>query len=102
MDLWTEHLEHPNIPQTWNIQINGSMDLWKENLDIQIYGQKIWTYKCASNLEHTNQWFNGWNIVTHRYRAHPLEHIDVQQKVTFKNMVSRREYLHIHICSFTF
>ena len=42
--------------------------------------RKICTYKCAPNQEHTNQWFNGWNIVTHRYMAQSLEHMYVQQK----------------------
>ena len=55
------------------------------------------TYKCAPNQEHTNQWFNGWNIVTHRYMAQSLEHIAVQQKVTFKNMVSKMEYFNKYI-----
>ena len=79
----------------WNIQIfykfgtYKSMDIWTEYSNIRIYGGKICTYKCAPNQEHTNQWFNVWIIVTHRYRAQLLEHIDVQQKVTFKNMVSR-------------
>ncbi|EER31092.1 predicted protein [Candida tropicalis MYA-3404] len=101
--------EHPNVPQIWNIQIYGSMertfmsmDVWTEYSNIRIYGGKICTYKCAPNQEHTNQWFNGWNIVMHRYMAQSLEHIDVQQKVTLKNMVSRMEYLNIHIYGFTF
>ena len=78
------------------------MDIWTEHSNICIYGGKICTYKCAPNQEHTNQWFNGWNIVMHRYMAQSLEHIDVQQKVTLKNMVSRMEYLNIHIYGFTF
>ncbi|KAK6867517.1 hypothetical protein K6H11_004979 [Candida tropicalis] len=65
------------------------MDLWNRHLNLWIYGGKISTYKCAPNQEHVNQWFNVWIIVTHRYRARPMEHINVQQKVTFKNMVSR-------------
>ena len=77
-----------------------SMDIWTEHSNICIYGGKISTYKCAPNQEHTNQWFNGWNIVTHRYMAQSLEHINVQQKVTFKNMVSRVEYLNIYIFIF--
>ena len=87
-------LEHPNIPQIWNIQIYASMertftsmDIWTEHFYIRIYGGEISTYRCAPNQEHTNQWFNEWNIVTHRYRAQSLEHMYVQQKVTFKNMV---------------
>ena len=67
------------------------MDIWTEHFYIRIYGGKICTYRCAPNQEHTNQWFNGWNIVTHRYMAQSLEHINVQQKVTFKNMVSLSE-----------
>ena len=74
-----------------------SMDVWTEHSNIRIYGGKICTYKCAPNQEHKNQWFNGWNIVIHRYRAQSLEHTHVQQKVTFKNMVSRVEYLNIYI-----
>ena len=77
------------------------MDLWNRHLNLWIYGGKISTYKCAPNQEHTNQWFNVWNIVTHRYMAQSLEHINVQQKVTFKNMVSRKEYLNIHIYLFS-
>ena len=79
-----------------------SMDIWTEHFYIRIYGGKISTYRCAPNQEHTNQWFNEWNIVTHRYRAQSLEHMYVQQKVTFKNMVSRMEYSNIHIYCFTF
>ena len=56
------------------------MDLWNRHLNLWIYGGKISTYKCAPNQEHTNQWFNVWNIVTHRYMAQSLEHINVQQK----------------------
>ena len=74
-----------------------SMDIWTEHSNICIYGGKICTYKCAPNQEHTNQWFNGWNIVTHRYMAQSLEHINVQQKVTFKNMVSKMEYFNKYI-----
>ena len=77
-------------------------DIWTEHFYIRIYGGKICTYKCAPNQEHVNQWFNGRNIVTHRYRAQSLEHMHVQQKVIFKNMVSRMEYLNIHIYGFTF
>ncbi len=77
------------------------MDLWNRHLNLWIYGGKISTCKCAPNQEHTNQWFNVWNIVTHRYMAQSLEHINVQQKVTFKNMVSRKEYLNIHIYLFS-
>ena len=100
-------LEHTNILQIWNIEIYGSMertfkfmDIWTEHFYIQIYRGKICTYKCAPNQEHTNQWFNVWNIVAHRYMAQSLEHINVQQKVTLKNMVSRMEYLNIHIFIF--
>ena len=57
-----------------------SMDISTEHSNIQIYGGKICTYKCAPNQEHTNQWFNGWNIVMHRYTAQSLEHMNVQQK----------------------
>ena len=73
------------------------MDLWNGHLNLWIYRGKICTYKCAPNQEHTNQWFNGWNIVTHRYMAQSLEHIAVQQKVTFKNMVSKMEYFNKYI-----
>ena len=102
-------LEHTNILKSWNIEIYGymeqtftSMDISTEHSNIQIYGGKICTYKCAPNQEHTNQWFNGWNIVMHRYTAQSLEHMNVQQKVTFENMVSRMEYSNIHIYGFTF
>ena len=102
-------LEHSNFPQIWNIQIYGSMewtfmsmDIWTEHFYIRINGGKISTYRCAPNQEHVNQWFNEWNIVTHRYRAQSLEHMYVQQKVTFKNMVSRMEYLNIYIYIFIF
>ena len=78
------------------------MDLWNGHLNLWIYGGKICTYRCAPNQEHVNQWFNEWNIVAHRYMAQSLEHINVQQKVTFKNMVSRMEYSNIQIYGFTF
>ncbi|EER32392.1 predicted protein [Candida tropicalis MYA-3404] len=101
-------IENRDINATffWNIQIfykfgtYKSMDIWTEYSNIRIYGGKICTYKCAPNQEHTNQWFNGWNTVTHRYMAQSSEHINVQQKVTFKNMVSRMEYSNIHIYLF--
>ena len=76
-------------------------DIWREHSNIRIYGGKISTYRCAPNQEYTNQWFNVWIVVTHRYRAQSLEHMHVQQKVTLKNMVSRMEYLNIHIYCFT-
>ena len=59
--------------------------------------RKISTYRCAPNQEYTNQWFNVWIVVTHRYMAQSLEHINVQQKVTFKNMVSKMEYFNKYI-----
>ena len=65
------------------------MDLWNRHLNLWIYGGKISTCKCAPNQEHINQWFNEWNTVTDRYRAQSLEHLNVKQKLTFKNMVSR-------------
>ena len=80
-----------NIQIFYKVGTLKSMDIWTEHFYIRIYGGKICTYRCAPNQEHTNQWFNGWNIVTHRYMAQSLEHINVQQKVTFKNMVSLSE-----------
>ena len=73
----SSNLEHINL---WiygkDIYIYGCMDGIFEYTDIW---RKICTYKCAQ-IRNINQWFNGWNIVIHRYRAQSLEHTHVQQK----------------------
>ena len=67
-----------NISNILKFETLKSMDIWTEYSNIRIYGGKISTYKCAPNQEHTNQWFNVWNIVTHRYMAQLLEHMHAQ------------------------